>query len=135
MRGQDPKCKRVPAVEIHTRSFSLLYYLALGRSRSVLVVVTSSLDACPKQWVILSSDRPRMLMRQPQEHESNHRKQDVGIEDHAGIPRRKVVRLDHLHEVRTAAPNRKHAGPTTAAVRISKLPRNARNPTTANPNQ
>jgi len=41
-------------------------------------------------------------MRQPQEHESNNRKQDVGIEDHAGISRRKVVRLDHLHEVRTA---------------------------------
>jgi hypothetical protein len=42
-----------------------------------------------------------MLMIQPQEHESNHRKQDVGIEDHTGIPRRKVVRLDYLHEVRT----------------------------------
>ena len=57
--------------------------------------------------LILCSDGSRMSMLQPQEHESNHRKQDVGIEDHAGIPRRKVVRLDHLHEVRTAAPNRK----------------------------
>jgi hypothetical protein len=73
-------------------------------------------------------------MRQPQEHESNHRKQDVGIEDHAGIPGAKLCASTICTRCVPAAPNRKHAGPTTAAVRISKLPRNARNPTTANPN-
>src|SRR5215813_7422826 len=72
-------------------------------------------------------------MQEPKQGETDQRKQDIGVEDHTRIPWRKVVRFDYLDYVTTCCTQQEAGRATTAAVRMSKLPRNARSPTIAKP--
>jgi len=50
-------------------------------------------------------------MLEPEQREADYRKQDVCVEDHSGIPRRKIVCLKHICGVSACCPEEKAGGP------------------------